>query len=203
MFPDYDLRWKDGVPLDKRAAYHRDFAAKSELLGIDYSFHWSTYMDQGFLTALDSWTTRQDQAPDFLFLGNSFTFPDDSDEYQKTFFLHDLEIDRNGIGNCRNVCVVHVQGKLHWIIGKGYASRKTSAGNAGKLQSRCLAQPGAADSSITRQSLYVQQRKIVAHQSLGSTFAPVNISLHIFPCRKHAIKISRWIEKLFVRATWA
>ena len=106
MFPDYDLRWKDGVPLDKRAASHRDFAAKSELLGIDYSFHWSTYMDQGFLTALDSWTTRQDQAPDFLFLGNSFTFPDDSDEYQDTYFMI-TRLIKMGWGYCRNGFLVH------------------------------------------------------------------------------------------------
>ena len=38
MFSDYDLQWKDEVPIKGRL-YHHDLEAKSELLGIAFPFY--------------------------------------------------------------------------------------------------------------------------------------------------------------------
>ena len=66
----------------KGVAYHQYFAVKSELLGIVFRYHFFGITNQDFMMALANWTTaRKDQAPDLLFLGNSLTFQDDSDEY--------------------------------------------------------------------------------------------------------------------------
>ena len=75
MFSDYDLQWKDEVPIKGRP-YHHDLEAKSELLGIDFQFYWSHVMGQKFMMALGKWTTaEEDQAPDFIFLGNVYSIP--------------------------------------------------------------------------------------------------------------------------------
>ena len=77
MFPDYDLQWTDQVPI-KGKTYHLDLVAKSELLEVVFRFHHFPVMDQYFMMALGDWTTtRKQEAPDFIFLGNiHFFFPD-------------------------------------------------------------------------------------------------------------------------------
>ena len=106
MLPDYDLQWWPEVP-DKRKPYHQDLVVKSELLGIILRYHFFAIMSQDFMMVLGNWTTaRKDQAPDFLFMGNSFTFPDDSDEYQDTFFMI-TRLIKMGLGYCRNGFLVH------------------------------------------------------------------------------------------------
>ena len=106
MFPDYDLQWTDQVPI-KGKPYHQDLVVKSELLGIILRYHFFAIMSQDFMMVLGNWTTaRKDQAPDFLFMGNSFTFPDDSDEYQDTYFMI-TRLIKMGLGYCRNGFLVH------------------------------------------------------------------------------------------------
>ena len=74
MFPDYDLQWTDQVPIKEKL--QQDLEAKSELLGIDFQFYWSHVMGQKFMMALGKWTTaEEDQAPDFIFLGNVYSIP--------------------------------------------------------------------------------------------------------------------------------
>ena len=51
MFSDYDLQWKDEVPV-KGVAYHQYFAVKSELLGIVFRYHFFGIMNQDFIIAL-------------------------------------------------------------------------------------------------------------------------------------------------------
>ena len=80
-FLDYDLQWWPAGPTKWRK-FHLDLVVKSELLGIVFRYHFFGITNQDFMMALANWTTaRKDQAPDLLFLGNSFTFQDDSDEY--------------------------------------------------------------------------------------------------------------------------
>ena len=75
MFPDYDLQWADQVPIKGRT-YHQDLAAKSELIGIVFRYHFFARLDPVFLWALGNWTmTRKQKAPDFIFLGNVHSFP--------------------------------------------------------------------------------------------------------------------------------